>query len=173
MPILPNHRAGILNPEENVIFNSDVETSALRRRASRLLAMAVAPRRKIRELVLTDQRLICLKRKPGRPYCIRNELLLRQPEKEKDSRYQVTGAEMKGDREFVVMTVSFPSTNCYCPRCCLESAFFQSAKTLCFIATSPTLATTWVRKIREALESQQQSEAPSKSTKSASVTHRT
>lgn len=80
--------------------------------------MAVTPRRKIRELVLSDQRLICLKRKPGRPYCIRNELLLRTPVKEKDSRYQITGVEPKGDREFVVMTVSTAPTHCLYPCGC-------------------------------------------------------
>lgn len=150
-----NIRSGILSPEENVIFNSDVETSALRRRASRLLAMAVAPRRKIRELVLTDRRLVCLKSKPGRPYIVRNDFVLRQPEKEKDSKHLlITGVEMKGDREFVVMTVSTPSARC--SRCLLDSVPFQSAKSHGFITTSPTLATTWVRKIREALESQGQ-----------------
>ena len=147
-------RSNIVGSEENVIFNSAVETSALRRRASRLLAMAVTPRRKIRELILTDGRLVCLKRKPGRPYCIRNDFVLRQPEKEKDSRFHITGVEMKGDREFVVMTVSTPSSKFHCPRWCLPSILGQSAKSHCFITANPTLATTWVRYIREALESQ-------------------
>lgn len=91
---------------ETVIFNAMVDKSALRRRASRLLAMAGAPKRKTRELVLTDRRLVCLKHKPGRPYQLSNELSLKSAEREKDSRHTVIGVEPKGEREFVVMTVS-------------------------------------------------------------------
>lgn len=98
-------RSGLLQQGENVIFNANVETSPLRRRASRLLAIAVAPRRKSRELVLTDRRLICIKSKPGR-YMIRYEFPLKAPLKEKEARYHLTGVEAKGDKEFVVLTVS-------------------------------------------------------------------
>ena len=90
---------------ETVIFNALVDKSALRRRASRLLAIAGAPKRKTRELVLTDRRLVCLKHKPGRPYQLSNELSLKPLERDKDSRHTVIGAEPKGEREFVVMTV--------------------------------------------------------------------
>lgn len=89
---------------ESVIFNALVEKSALRRRASRLLAIAGAPRRKTRELVLTDRRLVCLKHKPGRPFQLSNELALKGAE-HKDAKHVVLGVEPKGEREFVVLTV--------------------------------------------------------------------
>ena len=91
---------------ESVIFNAIVEKSALRRRASRLLAIAGAPRRKSRELVLTDKRLVCLKHKPGRPFQLSNELSLKPSERDKESKNAIIGVEPKGEREFVVMTVS-------------------------------------------------------------------
>ncbi|KAI0789096.1 kinase-like domain-containing protein [Abortiporus biennis] len=125
--------SALLNPGETVVFNATVETSALLRRASRLLAMAVAPRRKSREMVLTDKRLVCFKNKPGRKFVIRNEFLLSKAETEKSSdKYVITGVEPKGDREFVILT---------------------SSKSYAFVASSPSIASTWVRKIREALES--------------------
>ena len=86
-----------------MIFNTNVETSPLRRRASRILAIAVPPRRKTRELVLTDRRLLCIKPKFGR-HTVRYEFSLKPPQKEK---YHLTGVEPKGDKEFVVLTVSF------------------------------------------------------------------
>ena len=75
--------------------------------------MAGAPKRKTRELVLTDRRLVCLKHKPGRPYQLSNELSLKASEREKDSRHTVINVEPKGEREFVVMTVSI-LVNCSC-----------------------------------------------------------
>ena len=86
-----------------MIFNTNVETSPLRRRASRILAIAVPPRRKTRELVLTDRRLLCIKPKFGR-HTVRYEFSLKPPQKEK---YHLTGVEPKGDKEFVVLTVGF------------------------------------------------------------------
>ncbi|KAI0071921.1 kinase-like protein [Panus rudis PR-1116 ss-1] len=108
-------RAKLLKPGESVVFSANVEASSLRRRASRLFAMAMTPKRKSRQLVLTDRRLLCLKHKPGRPYIILYEFLFSPPgkekekEKEKDCRYVATGVEAKGEREFVVMTVSYLS----------------------------------------------------------------
>ena len=96
-----------------MLYNGNVETSPLHRRASRILAIAVTPKRKTRELLLTNRRLLCLKRKPNRPYVIRYEWLLTRPtsekekEKEKDIRHQIVNVELKTDREFVVMTVSY------------------------------------------------------------------
>ncbi|KAK7692547.1 hypothetical protein QCA50_004177 [Cerrena zonata] len=124
--------SGVLQQGENVIFNANVETSPLRRRASRILAIAVAPRRKSRELVLTDRRLICIKSKPGR-HVVRYEFPLKAPLKEKEMRYHLTGVEAKGDKEFVVLTPS---------------------KSHSFIASSPSLASMWIRKIREAIENE-------------------
>ena len=104
----PSHlflRSTLLMPGETVIFNTTVEKSALRRRASRLLAIAGAPRRKPRELVLTDKRLICVKHKPGRTYQLNTELFLKTPEVQKDPKMVIMSVEPKGDKEFVVLTV--------------------------------------------------------------------
>jgi hypothetical protein len=49
---------------------------------------------------------VCLKHKPGRPFQISNELSLKPSERDKDSKYTVIGVEPKGEREFVVLTVS-------------------------------------------------------------------
>ncbi|THH30304.1 hypothetical protein EUX98_g3889 [Antrodiella citrinella] len=122
-----------------------VETSLLRRRASRILAIAVTPKRKTRELLLTNTRLLCLKRKPNRPYSIRSEWTLSKPtsekekEKEKEARYQVINVDTKTDREFVVMTAT---------------------KTHSFHTASPMLTQTWVRKLRDAIDSSQHSPTP-------------
>lgn len=131
--------SALLMVGESVLFNAMVEKSALRRRASRLLAIAGAPRRKTRELVLTDRRLVCLKHKPGRPYQLSNELALRPSERDKDSKSAVLGIEPKGEREFVVMT---------------------GAKSYSYITSSPALAQTWIRKVREACAQAQQQPKP-------------
>lgn len=107
------HRSSLLATGETVLFNGLVDKSALRRRASRLLAIAGAPRRKTRELVLTDRRLVCRKHKPGRPHQVSNEWTLRPAEREKDSKTTVVAVEPKGEREFVVMTVR--AASCFPP----------------------------------------------------------
>ena len=95
---------------ESVVFNTTVEKSALKRRASRLLAIAgAAPWRKQRELVLTDRRLLCMKHKPGRAFQLSNEFVLKAPEG-KDTKNTVVSVEPKGEREIVVLTV-----RTYCP----------------------------------------------------------
>lgn len=126
--------SSLLAAGETVLFNGLVDKSALRRRASRLLAIAGAPRRKTRELVLTDRRLVCRKHKPGRPHQVSNELTLRPAEREKDSKTTVVAVEPKGEREFVVMT---------------------GTKSYPYITSSASLASTWIRKIREALAAAQ------------------
>lgn len=80
--------------------------------------MAVTPRRlKSRELILTTHRLLCLKRKPGRAVQVRTELFMTpSSEKEKDGRHIISGVEPKGEREFVVMTVS-PLVPLVCAAC--------------------------------------------------------
>ena len=81
--------------------------SAPKRRASRLLAMAVPPKKnKKRELILTDRRLLCVKHKDGRQVQIRYQLWIQPPAKEKDQRHCIIAVECKGEREFVVLTVS-------------------------------------------------------------------
>ncbi|TFY58922.1 hypothetical protein EVJ58_g6111 [Rhodofomes roseus] len=123
----------LLLPHESVLFNTTVEASAPRRRGSRLLAMAVTPRRlKTRELILTTHRLLCLKRKIGRAVQVRTELFMTpSSEKEKDGRHIISSVEPKGEREFVVMTAT---------------------KSHSFLAESPSMASMWIRKIQEALE---------------------
>ncbi|KAF7792360.1 hypothetical protein EIP86_003396 [Pleurotus ostreatoroseus] len=113
---------------ESVVFNTTVEKTALRRGASRLLAIAGG--RKTRELVLTDKRLLCAKHKAGRPFQMSTELFLK-PQENKDTKNTVLGVEPKGEREIVVVT---------------------GAKTYTYITSSPSLARMWVRKINEALE---------------------
>lgn len=102
----------LMLPGEHIVFNAMVEPGGPKRRASRLLAMAVAPKKhqqqRPRELVLTSHRLLCLKHKPGRAVQVRTELLVRAPagkEREKDLRSLVTSIEPKGEREFVIITV--------------------------------------------------------------------
>ncbi|KAI0633279.1 kinase-like protein [Trametes polyzona] len=122
----------LLHPGEHIIFNTTVEPGGPKRRASRLLAMAVAPKKhRPRELVLTSQRLLCVKQKPGRGVQVRAELFVRPSEKEKDLRNLVSSVESKGEREFVVIT---------------------PIKSHCYIAASSSIASTWIRKLREVIE---------------------
>ncbi|KAI8992856.1 kinase-like protein [Trametes punicea] len=125
----------LMLPGEQIIFNTTVEPGGPKRRASRLLAMAVAPRKhRPRELVLTSQRLLCVKQKPGRAVQVRTELFVRAPsEKERDLRSVVSSVEPKGEREFVVIT---------------------PVKSHCYVAASASIASTWIRKLREAIEAQ-------------------
>ena len=100
-------------PDEHIIFNTLVEPGGPKRRASRLLAMAVAPKKhqqqRPRQLLLTTHRLLCVKSKPGRAVQIRTELLVKPPsagkDRDKDLRNLVSSIEPKGEREFVVITV--------------------------------------------------------------------
>jgi len=99
---------------ETIVFNSAVEAQSLRRRASRLLPIPVPPvKSRTRQLILTTQRLFCLKQQQKGPgsLSIKSELTLRASdkvkEKEKESRAAITSVELKGEREFVVLTVRF------------------------------------------------------------------
>lgn len=99
---------------ETILYSSTVEARSLRRRASRLLPLKVPPTKpKTRELILTNRRLFCLKHRGKLPedITVKEELFLRaekveSKEKEKESRV-LTTVELKGEREFVVFTVSF------------------------------------------------------------------
>lgn len=95
-------RSTLLLKGEYIVFNTTVEKNALRRGASRLLAIAGG--RKTRELVLTDKRLLCAKHKAGRPFQLSTELFLKPPEG-KDTKRTVLGVEAKSEREIVVVTV--------------------------------------------------------------------
>ncbi|OSD03907.1 kinase-like protein [Trametes coccinea BRFM310] len=135
----------LMLPGEHIIFNTTVEPGGPKRRASRLLAMAVAPKKhKPRELVLTSQRLLCVKQKPGRAVQVRTELFVRAPasDKERDLRNVVSSVEPKGEREFVVIT---------------------PVKSHCYVAASASIASTWIRKLREVIEVQAQQSQPAQS----------
>jgi 3-phosphoinositide dependent protein kinase-1 len=130
------HRASVLGATETMLFHASVEETAIKRRTSRLLLpLPVSQRKpKVRELVLTSHRLLCLKPlKSGRGVGIKAEFTLRDPTtegvgqghhnhhhpttgsglgREKRStkggdevRGTVTGVERKGAKEFVVLTV--------------------------------------------------------------------
>ncbi|KAF5370886.1 hypothetical protein D9758_002086 [Tetrapyrgos nigripes] len=105
--------------DEVVLQHSTVEKRSIRRRASRLLPTIAGSqiKPKIRELVLTNHRLFCLKQR-GRTadgLAIKTELLLRADpnasrEKDKESKSVVSSAELKGEREFVILSSTKNST---------------------------------------------------------------
>ena len=119
-------RSSILAPGEEIRFQSLVSTSSLRRRPSKLLSMTTKKKTKSRALVLTSNRLICVKiEKGGRVLAIRGEWVIPETGKErpgcekprpgggrgggrkrKDSVNQtVISVDPKGDNELVVLTV--------------------------------------------------------------------
>ncbi|KAI6135820.1 kinase-like protein [Pisolithus thermaeus] len=147
----------ILIPGESVIFHTRVEARSPKRRGSRLLLplnVVSTVRSKPRELVLTNHRLLCLKRReasagsggtatsprdaknsngdrnrvemvsPSVSFTVKTELWLarvegkgrdgkdgkdREKEKEKETKSVIESTERKGEREFVILTVSSPS----------------------------------------------------------------
>lgn len=103
-------RSSLLQPGEIILFNSKVETLTRGRRltASRLFPIP-APRKtkKIRHLILTTHRLVCLKQKKGRTVVIKTESVLQRGSLDKGKeREAVVSVESRGDNEFVVATVS-------------------------------------------------------------------
>lgn len=118
----------MLLPDETSVFTSRVEARPMRRRASRLIPIAVSPLKpKIRQLILTSHRLICVKQRDRGVLSIKCEVVFRPPapvngngvvngkekEKDKDPRSFIIGVEPKTEKEFVVLTVcSFPSLLC-------------------------------------------------------------
>jgi len=135
--------SSLLSHNELNLFTSRVEARAMRRRASRLIPITVSPLKpKIRQLMLTSQRLICVKQRDHGVLSIKCELTFRPAnvnvngkEKEKDSRIFIIGVEAKTDREFVVLT---------------------TGKSQTYAAPDASLASTWVDKITSALESHKQ-----------------
>ncbi|KAK7035252.1 serine/threonine protein kinase [Paramarasmius palmivorus] len=126
---------------ETILFRSSVEARSIRRRASRLLPLAsVQMKPKTRELILTSRRLVCLKLREKTPEIItlKAELLLpvestsSSPKdgKEKETRSVVSSAELKGDREFVVLS---------------------SSKNYHYATLDPQAAAIWVEKINAIL----------------------
>lgn len=119
-----------MHPGEQIIFQSSVVTTSLKRRSSKLLSIAsVTPKKKqkSRELILTTNRVVCIKvEKGGRGINTKLELLTQKPaekekdkndkerdkkkSKEKDISNNIISVDLKGEREFVVLTVSlYPS----------------------------------------------------------------
>jgi len=122
MPIffstLNSHTVLNLSEDEVVLQYSTVEKRSIRRRASRLLPNIAGSqiKPKTRDLVLTNHRLFCLKQRSRTPdgLTVKAELLLRNEanasrDKEKESRSVIASAELKGEREFVILSVSFKS----------------------------------------------------------------
>ncbi|THH20791.1 hypothetical protein EW146_g648 [Bondarzewia mesenterica] len=131
-------------PGETMLFHSAVEETVLKRRTSRLLLpLPVTPRKpKLRQLALTSHRLLCLKQqKGGRGVVVKCEYGLqpsekeKEKEREKESRSVITGVSKKGACEFVVLTTT-------------KSAFYA--------AETEALASSWVQRISEALETHNQ-----------------
>ncbi|KAF9264227.1 kinase-like protein [Marasmius fiardii PR-910] len=105
-----------LPEDEKILLRSSLEARSMRRRASRLLPIASAQMKpKIRELILTDRRLFCVKIREKTPgdITLKSEIWL-QPEKdkplgngkekEKETRVLLFSVEAKGEREFVLLT---------------------------------------------------------------------
>lgn len=113
--------------------------------------MAVAPKKhRSRELVLTSRRLLCVKQKPGRGLQVRTELFIRPSDKERDLRNLVSSVEPKGEREFVVITVSGRRSQAGSVEPDWSSV--QPIKSHCYIAASSSIAAMWIRKLREVIE---------------------
>lgn len=124
---------------EQILFNSIADALPMRRRASRLLPLPVPPiKPKTRRLILTNRRVICLKQRHGsqNEVTIKSELTLRPFEKikdkEKESRGILVSVERKGDREFALLTTT---------------------KTFTYAANDADLASAWIQKINEVVES--------------------
>jgi hypothetical protein len=149
-------------------IQSLVSTSSLTRRPSRLLSIGTKKKTKTRVLILTNNRLICLKvEKAGRVLTIRGEWAIPKvaigkggsnseklkPDKEKKKgkdhvNQPVISVEPKGEKEFVVLTVRqtpllgtsyLPSTG-------------QAAKSLLFVVEDSALRSKWVSNIHRALD---------------------
>ena len=107
----------LLTPGEKLVFHAPVELKSRTRRLTATLfpISATQNRPKMRHLILTTQRLVCVKVKRGRKVTVKNEALLRSPspaagkerdrEKDMDSRPVITSVVAKGQRAFIIMTV--------------------------------------------------------------------
>ena len=120
-----------METSEHIVYKSTVEARSLRRRASRLLPVSVqaVKKPKLRQLVLTDKRLVLLKtKKIGGPATVKAQYAVRpanasrsserKDEKDgkegkdsKDSKEltRITSSDLKGDRGFVFLTVGLGS----------------------------------------------------------------
>ena len=102
----------LVRPGEGIIFHSPVEVKSRRRRLTASILPIPVPQSKpkLRHLVLTTQRLVCVKLKKGGKISIKSEALLRsstkQKEEKKETRPVMTDVVAKGQKNFIVMTVS-------------------------------------------------------------------
>lgn len=149
-------------------FRSLVSTSVLKRRPSKLLSITTKKKTKSRLLILTNNRLICVKiEKGGKVLAIRGEWAIpkvttrkegsngekpksdKEKKKGKDSVNQtIISVDPKGDTEFVVLTVRRTPLvwgNGDLPCLC------QATKSFSFIAEDSALRSKWVSNIQCAL----------------------
>lgn len=136
----------LLRPSEVPVFSSCV-LKAPRRSFSRHF-LAAKPREnksKVRLLVLTKTRLLCLKENDG-DVVLNNEVLIGGQGSE-NSNGVVTGVE-RVDEGFVVQTVSA----CICQDMIVINYFFlQASKSYTYVTEDSTLATRWTKEISDAL----------------------
>jgi 3-phosphoinositide dependent protein kinase-1 len=156
----------LLLPDETSVFTSRVEARAMRRRASRLIPISVSPLKpKIRQLILTSHRLICVKQRDRGVLSIKCEVVFRPPtpvngngvvngkEKDKDSRSFIIGVETKTEKEFVILTVhSFLSLLRRVRSLICLLFLLQSGKSQTYVTSDASLASTWIEKMTSALE---------------------
>ncbi|KAK0213028.1 hypothetical protein DFS33DRAFT_90563 [Desarmillaria ectypa] len=113
------------------MFTSTVQATSARRRASRIFRpLAIPPTKlKTQQLVLTNRRIFVLKDRLKSPEAItvKAEYLLRSDKSTKDKERVLTTVELKGEREFVLLT------------------------NITYVTEDRDLAATWVRKINESL----------------------
>ncbi|KAH8828527.1 kinase-like protein [Flagelloscypha sp. PMI_526] len=124
----------LMTEGEQVLFHSAVEVKSLRRRASLLLPRSLPPvPPKMRELFLTDRRLILVKvrsRPPGETV-LKQELFLKSADKAKD-KDKIVSVEAKGERGIIILTAN---------------------KSHSYAVHDPGMAAVWVRKISSVLTS--------------------
>ena len=96
-----------MRPGETVLLNSKVEVRSHARRTSKLITIVVPPMKaKKRTLILTDQRLLCVKLpSKGRGVSVKAEFTLSPSDRSKDGLPAVVSVEPRGEKEFVVTTV--------------------------------------------------------------------
>ena len=117
-------RSSILLPGEDIQFQSLVSATSLKRRPSKLLSIATKKKTKTRMLILTSNRLICVKiEKGGKVLAIRGEWVIpkvttgkggsnsekpkpdKEKERKKEKNQTIISVNPKGEKEFVVLTV--------------------------------------------------------------------
>ena len=100
-------RSSLMRPGETVLLKSKVEVRSQARRTNKLITIVVPPMKaKKRTLILTDQRLLCVKiPSKGRGVSVKAEFTLLPSDRSRDGLPAVVSVEPKGEREFVVMTV--------------------------------------------------------------------